>query len=1559
MTDIIDVGLSVDTRQVKNASKDLDTLTKSADKTTKSVDKFGNELTQASKDMGRFIDKSGKMREANGRLVKGLDKTNTSLKTTTASTNILTKAINAAAVAAAGAFVINGVVKFEDAMLGLQATSSATANEMAKLEKQARTLGATSVFSASQVGESQKFLAQAGFNTSEILNSTSATLKLASAGALELATAADIASNVMGGMNLEVADLGGVVDALAQAARSSNTNITQLGSALSTAAPLASAAGVSLEEVSAAIGVLSDNALQGERAGTGFGGVIRQLSNVTPKAAAALANYGIKAADVNIQTKGLSSVLNTLGKVTISAGDAITIFGSEAAAAGLILGKNSVKFDELTGKIRDSEGAAIDMADTLSSGLSGSFKSFGSAVDEAALQLGKGGLGEALQGVVDGTTALISAFTGMLPVMAESNNLSADYVKNVTFLADAIKAVGIGLGIAATAYVSVQVAIAAATAAAVAFNFVIAANPIGLLISAVGLAVIGVAAYVGITEDATKASGDLNETLEESARIYAMNGQIIGDVNEKQLNLAIDTANAAITSAQQQVEASKTIITSYANEIEAAQAMLAVRSALAEGAVFYSAEDAAAIVDLENNINELTGAISFQTKSLVLSSQAIDDSEKNIATLTARLEGLKKGLSGTSTGTGKLSDAQKKLNKLMKDGESVFKSTRTPLEKHRIELKKINELLAIGAINQDTYSRAVRALTEDFKDATGVTAENEAALKAIEDQQQKTFDSWSDNLTGIISGTLSLGDVLDDLARKLLQKAFVDPLLISVGLGPAGSVGGAGGIAQAGGAISSGFDLLSGDGLLSGSPVSGFSGFARSGIGQSLGLSTLSPTFTGAKMGIGATTSLTGAGEFLGGGFSASAGIGGMAANLMGLGSGNALADTATSVIGGAIGNALLPGIGGAIGSFLGTALGGMFGGSNRPPHFSFRSVPEGSSWNEGTEGVNRQTIDGAFGRTAFSITQATDEEARERMKAIGPVISSITSLEAIIASTFSAEQIARVTEDVTSPVRTGLLDSELMGGWYESANADETINDFISSRLGFILEEVDPIIDSLLESADLAGVESLQYAAALVSINDELGKGGALFGLFNEDLESTAAFLEQIKGEDQSIGQAYEALSQAQEIYSQNFSGENEKSNKILLKASESLSEFNDSIGLTGAAALDTKEEFKAYIEALNLTTDAGRKALESALAMQAALLIVSATADAFLDERQSLLLAEKNTAISSAEAAFDSIKSAVSLEKSAAKTKISELNGVISSANSALRTLRGANTTALSIDRAAARGVVSNAAGGGDVSSAALKNALSVVSKPSEGLFETFEDYQRDFFKTSIDISALSESAEGQLSVEEQSLESLDALQDSAQAQIDALHGIDGSVMSLGEAMAALAAGIAAATLASSAISNSSAAVSGIGTGADNGAQAIEALYTFGLGRAPDQGGLNYWKDQLASGVSFGEVKKAFFNSAAINEEPTINAFANGGTHSGGVRLVGERGPELELTGPSRIMSNSDLKSSLNGGGQNNVEHENKMNVILSKMALIQDRFYRLAQKWDVDALNVRVVA
>jgi hypothetical protein len=66
-------------------------------------------------------------------------------------------------------------------------------------------------------------------------------------------------------------------------------------------------------------------------------------------------------------------------------------------------------------------------------------------------------------------------------------------------------------------------------------------------------------------------------------------------------------------------------------------------------------------------------------------------------------------------------------------------------------------------------------------------------------------------------------------------------------------------------------------------------------------------------------------------------------------------------------------------------------------------------------------------------------------------------------------------------------------------------------------------------------------------------------------------------------------------------------------------------------------------------------------------------------------------------------------------------------------------------------------------------------------------------------------------------------------------------------------------------------------------------------------------------AYGVGADDMRKLF-------EDHGIPAFARGGSHLGGVRLVGEEGPELEVTGASRIYSagqTRDMLSQIAGGG------------------------------------------
>ncbi len=59
----------------------------------------------------------------------------------------------------------------------------------------------------------------------------------------------------------------------------------------------------------------------------------------------------------------------------------------------------------------------------------------------------------------------------------------------------------------------------------------------------------------------------------------------------------------------------------------------------------------------------------------------------------------------------------------------------------------------------------------------------------------------------------------------------------------------------------------------------------------------------------------------------------------------------------------------------------------------------------------------------------------------------------------------------------------------------------------------------------------------------------------------------------------------------------------------------------------------------------------------------------------------------------------------------------------------------------------------------------------------------------------------------------------------------------------------------------------------------------------------------------------------SSAVGSFTGAKKFASGGDFGGGLRLVGEQGPELEVTGPSKIFNAQQTKSMLSGGGGDNI--------------------------------------
>lgn len=351
-----------------------------------------------------------------------------------------------AAVAASGALssVVSINASFGASMQKVAAISGATGAELDKLRQQAQEMGRTTEFSASQAADALGFLAMAGFSANEAMTALPSVLALATSGSMELAQAADIASNVLSGFGLEATEAQRASDVLASAASSTNTDVSQLGQAMSTAAPIAAALGVSMEEAAAAIGVMSDAGIQGERAGTALRGVFASLAGPTTQAQEALAKYGLTAADVDPQTVGLSNAMATLRERNISTADAMVIFGREAASGALVMAESSERMKDLTGQFENAEGAAEAMSAIMRDNLQGDLAALKSAAEGLTIAVGDSGTTGSMRSLVQVSTILINELTGVVGALEKTTVTSADTVRGFTILIGTVKDLSAG-----------------------------------------------------------------------------------------------------------------------------------------------------------------------------------------------------------------------------------------------------------------------------------------------------------------------------------------------------------------------------------------------------------------------------------------------------------------------------------------------------------------------------------------------------------------------------------------------------------------------------------------------------------------------------------------------------------------------------------------------------------------------------------------------------------------------------------------------------------------------------------------------------------------------------------------------------------------------------------------------------------------------------------------------------------------------------------------------------------------------------------------------------------
>ena len=292
-------------------------------------------------------------------------------------------------------------IDFESQMKKVGAIAGVIGDEFEELEEEARRLGSTTRYSATEVAEAMEYMGMAGWDNKQILAGLESVLSLATVAQMDLGQASDFVTDGLTALGLEAGDAAYMVDVLAKASTSSNTSVAQMQKAFTNCAPVLGTLSQKLEDpkealqdLSIALGLMADKGVKGAKAGTALKNLMANLSAPTEKQLAFIKKFNLEAAQQDIVNgrllDGLKKFKSALSSLTPQQQNAVisTIAGKEALAGiSALLNTTESDLSELEDAIRNCDGAATEMANNFDDTVKGALLGLSSAMQETVLQI--------------------------------------------------------------------------------------------------------------------------------------------------------------------------------------------------------------------------------------------------------------------------------------------------------------------------------------------------------------------------------------------------------------------------------------------------------------------------------------------------------------------------------------------------------------------------------------------------------------------------------------------------------------------------------------------------------------------------------------------------------------------------------------------------------------------------------------------------------------------------------------------------------------------------------------------------------------------------------------------------------------------------------------------------------------------------------------------------------------------------------------------------------------------------------------------------------------------
>ena len=311
---------------------------------------------------------------------------------------------------------------FQQEMALVGAITGATPDEFKRLEAEARRLGETTQFTATQVAEIQKAFARVGFDVEQIIDATEAVTNLSIATQEAAERAAIVVAASIKAFNLEAEEATRVTDVMTASFNNSALNLEKFENAIKFVGPVAASAGIDIEGTAAAMASLADAGLEGSQVGTVLRRILVDLSNENSKLAKEVGFATKNTEDMNnafaiLAERGIDNAraFELVGRVAQSGLLVLTQAGQRISETGDDAEEAVSKLDRLAEGFARAQGEAARTAAVVGDTLTQDILKAESALEGLAINL-VSVANDGLRNAVQGFTSLIGVINEYISI---------------------------------------------------------------------------------------------------------------------------------------------------------------------------------------------------------------------------------------------------------------------------------------------------------------------------------------------------------------------------------------------------------------------------------------------------------------------------------------------------------------------------------------------------------------------------------------------------------------------------------------------------------------------------------------------------------------------------------------------------------------------------------------------------------------------------------------------------------------------------------------------------------------------------------------------------------------------------------------------------------------------------------------------------------------------------------------------------------------------------------------------------------------------------------------